>query len=262
MLLAAGAGAELAAVHVIDGDLPPRMIEAAIEEARDRGRLLVERGRALGVTCQLTTVRGEPPLELNTIARGVDAGLIILGVHRISPARNAFVGTTADRILRAAERPVLVIRSSAPHAYRAALAAIDIFAPDLKPLSAALDLGLVGADKVTAAFGVETDAMRQLKQQAASLEAVSAAFAVDEPALRAEAAKLLAAAGLAGTPIVVKPLLFNAPDFAIGTAVETGADLLVLGARRKGADHRQPLGSVSETALRRAAMDVLVVPAG
>lgn len=260
LLLAARAGAELSAVHIIDGALPELLVDAAIEEARDRSAELVKRGRAAGVTCRLTTARGEPHLELHNVARGVDADLIILGAHRISPQRNAFIGTTADRILRASLDPVLVVRSVEPHEYRAALAALDIFAPDLQPLASALDLGLISADRVTAAFGVETDAMRRLKLEAASLEAVSAAFAVDESALQAEAVRLLATAGLAGIRIVVRPLLFNAADFVIGTAVETGADLLLLGSRRKDAEHRQPLGSVSETVLRRANMDVLVVP--
>jgi nucleotide-binding universal stress UspA family protein len=260
LLLAARAGAALSAVHIIDGDLPERLTEAAIEEARDRSAGLAARGRAAGVACQLTTARGEPHVELHNVARGLGADLIILGAHRISAQRNAFIGTTADRILRASRDPVLVVRSAEPQEYRNALAAIDIFAPDFQPLSSALDLGLFGAEHATAAFGVETDAMRRLKLQAASLEAVSAAFSIDEPALRAEAARLLAAAGLAGIRIVLKPLLFNAADFVIGTAVETGVDLLVLGSRRKDAEHRQPLGSVSETVLRRANIDVLVVP--
>jgi nucleotide-binding universal stress UspA family protein len=260
LLLAAKAGAELSAVHVIDGDLPERIAAAATDEARERSAGLVARGRAAGVKCQLTTARGEPHVELHHVARGLGADLIILGAHRISPQRNAFIGTTADRILRASLDPVLVVRSAEPHEYRAGLAAIDIFAPDLRPLASAIDLGIVGAENVTAAFGVETDAMRRLKLQAASLEAVSAAFSVDEPALRAEAARLIAAAGFAGVRFVVRPLLFNAADFVIGTAVETGADILLLGSRRKDADHRQPLGSVSESVLRRANIDVLVVP--
>ncbi|HBK91425.1 MAG TPA: hypothetical protein DDZ68_07125 [Parvularcula sp.] len=260
LLLAARAGAELAAAHVIDGDLPARIAEAAADEARVRSAGLVERGRAAGVACRLTTARGEAHVELHNIARGVGADLIVLGAHRTSPERNAFVGTTADRILRTARHPVLVIRSGSAHQYQAPLAAIDLFAPDVQPLATALELGIASADKVTAAFGVETEAMRRLKTQAASLEAISRAFAEDEAALRAEAEGILAAAGLAGTRILVKPLLFNAADFVVGTAVELGADLLVLGARRKGAEHRQPLGSVSETALRRAKIDVMVVP--
>ncbi len=260
MLLASRAGAAIAAVHVIDAELPARLVDAAIDEARARSEGLVERGRAAGVTCRLTTARGEPHLELHNIARGVDADLIILGAHRISPERNAFVGTTADRILRTAKHPVLVVRRDAASEYRTALAAIDIFAPDFRPLSSALGLGLVSIDRVVAAFGVETEAMRRLKLQAASLDEVTAAFAADEAALRAEASRLLAADGLGGIEIIVKPLLFNAADFVIGTAVEIGAVLLVLGSRRKDADHRQPLGSVSETAMRRASMDVLVVP--
>jgi nucleotide-binding universal stress UspA family protein len=260
LLLAVRAGAALSAVHVIDGDLPERMAGAAIEEARDRSKELVERGRAAGVACQLTTARGEPPIELHNVARGLGADLIILGAHRISPHRNAFIGTTADRILRASLDPVLVVRSIESHEYRAALAAIDIFAPDFRPLTSAVELGLVSAENITAAFGVETDAMRRLKLQAASLEPVSAAFSGDAAALRAEAARLLAEAGLEGVGLVVKPLLFNAADFVIGTAVETGADLLLLGSRRKDADHRQPLGSVSESVLRRANIDVMVVP--
>lgn len=259
--LAAHAGAELVAVHIIDNDLPPRIAAAAVDEASERAAAFAAHGAAAGVSSRLTTVRGEAHVELPRLAHEAAASCIILGSHRQSPERNAFVGTTADRILRASGHPVLVVRGEAADNYKAALAAVDIFEPDLGPVSAAVDLGIVDRGRVTVGFAVETDAMRRLKLEAASLEAVAQVFALDEAALGAEAERLAAGARLSGDAVVLRPLLLNAADCVMKMAAERRADLLVLGSRRKDAEHRQPLGSVSETLLRRAAIDVLVVPA-
>jgi nucleotide-binding universal stress UspA family protein len=259
--IASRTGASLSAVHVIDGDAPPRLAAAAVDEARDRAAVFAGRGAAAGVDCRLTTARGETHVELPRLARESEAACLVLGSHRKSPERNAFVGTTADRILRASGVPVLVVRSETPHDYRAALAAIDLSSPDFRPLSAALDLGLVAADKVTVVFGAETETMRRLRLDAASLDALARAFEADEATLRSKAQELVENAGLPGVKVAVRPVLLNAADFVLKTAGETGADLVVLGSKRKNADHRQPLGSVSESVLRRADIDVLVVPA-
>lgn len=262
LVLAAAAGADLKAVHVIDAEAPVRLAAAARDEAAARAEAWRNRGAKAGVSCSLITAQGEAHVELPRFAREVGADCVILGAHRRSPERNAFIGTTADRILRASDVPALVVRRDEAAPYRSALAAIDFDAPDFSPLRAALDLGIVTPDRVTAAFGVETDAMRRMKSEAASLEAIDEAFAAEEPALRARAEAMLRAAGFAAVAVMVRPVLFNAADLVISMASAARADLLVLGSRRKGADHRQPLGSVSETVLRRAAIDVLVVPAG
>lgn len=260
LLLAAKAGAELQAVHIIDADAPPRLAAAARDEARERAAALSARGKAAGVSCGLITVQGEAHVELPRFAREVGASCVVLGAHRRSPERNAFIGTTADRILRASASPVLVVRRAAAQDYRTAIAAIDLQAPDLRPLRTAIDLRLTAPAQVTALFGAETDAMRRLKLEAESLAAVEHAFAEEAPALERQAADLLAAAGFGAVKAMVRPVSLNAADLVLRAAREAGADLIILGAKAKGADHRQPLGSVSETVLRRAEIDVLVVP--
>jgi nucleotide-binding universal stress UspA family protein len=72
---------------------------------------------------------------------------------------------------------------------------------------------------------------------------------------------MLRAAGFASVAVMMRPVLLNAADLVIAMASAARADLLALGSRRKGAEHRQPFGSVSETVLRRAEIDVLIVPA-
>ncbi|MFN3960774.1 MAG: universal stress protein [Parvularculaceae bacterium] len=262
LALAAAAGADLKAVHVIDAEAPARLASAARDEAAARAAAWRARGAEAGVSCSLITAQGEAHVELPRFAREVGADCVILGAHRRSPERNAFIGTTADRILRASGMPVLVVRRNEAAAYRSALVAIDFDAPDFSPLRAALDLGIVTADRATAAFGVETERMRRMKREAASFEAIEQAFAAEEPPLRAQAEGMLRAAGFSSVAIMMRPVLLNAADLVFSMASAARADLLALGSRRKGAEHRQPLGSVSETVLRRAEIDVLVVPAG
>lgn len=259
--LAERAGAEIVVAHVIDEDLPPRVAAAAEAEARDRAGALLERGRKAIVPCRVTTARGEPHIELPRVARETGADLVVLGAHRKSPERNAFIGTTADRILRAHDIPVLVVRNAIARDYKSAMAAIDFAAGDMEPLAALTSLELAAPDRVYAVFGVETEKMRKLKKEAASFARLEEAFANEMAKLSQEAGKLAASAALDPSRVVVKPLLLNAPDLIFEAAREAKADLIVVGSRRKGADHNRIIGSVSESVLRRAEIDVLVVRA-
>lgn len=261
LTLARRAGAELILAHVIDPELPARFVTAAEEEAHERASALAAVCRNAGVPSRFVVRRGEAHVEIPAIARETGADLVVIGAYRISPERNAFVGTTADRILRANDLPVLVVRSPEPHDYRSAIAAIDPSAPDSSPLAGLASLGLVDRDRITAALCFETDAMRALKSQATSLADLKQAFANEEPAIKEIARGLVDEAGIAGLKIIVRPILLNTPDLIFNIAREANADLIVAGSRRKGPDHKRVLGSVSEQIMRRANVDVLIVRA-
>jgi len=59
-----------------------------------------------------TTIRsGVPDEEIRTYADELEAGAIVLGAQGRSSFRRALLGSTADRVVRLADRPVVVVGS-------------------------------------------------------------------------------------------------------------------------------------------------------
>lgn len=110
-------GAQLTLLHVIDG-----VAEAAEAEPRRRkaNELLEAQVKS---TCEddtrrlwLKVLEGERDTTL--IAEAEKADLIVLGDGRKPGWRERLVGTTTDRIVRASECPVLLVRGPAESPYR------------------------------------------------------------------------------------------------------------------------------------------------
>jgi len=76
-----------------------------------------------------TLVSAGPAVEeIQRAAQAVDAGLVVLGARGAGLLRRMALGTTAERLVRASTRPVLVARGLSPSSYRRALVAVD-FSP-------------------------------------------------------------------------------------------------------------------------------------
>ena len=68
-----------------------------------------------GITPPLADVRaqvlvGKPAVEILRDAASTRADLLVLGSHGRGPVRRAFLGSVADRVLREAGCPVLIVR--------------------------------------------------------------------------------------------------------------------------------------------------------
>jgi nucleotide-binding universal stress UspA family protein len=74
---------------------------------------LAERMETEGVAYRIVH-RDEPSVPVSDvileIAEEVDAELIVVGLHRLSPVRKALLGSTAQRVLLEATCPVLAVR--------------------------------------------------------------------------------------------------------------------------------------------------------
>jgi universal stress protein A len=96
-------GAPLAIEPTTDEDeftMAQRDLTALVAEARDNG------------ACSVTSlVRiGHPPNEIAKAARDLDIDLIIIGTHGYTSWRHLCIGSTAERVVRTAPCPVLVVR--------------------------------------------------------------------------------------------------------------------------------------------------------
>ena len=62
----------------------------------------------MGFRTRLEIPLGDPPLEINRVARETDASVIVAGTHGESLARDVLLGSVVHRLLQLAEKPVLL----------------------------------------------------------------------------------------------------------------------------------------------------------
>jgi nucleotide-binding universal stress UspA family protein len=122
LLLPLAPGAKIHIVHVLPPDLPAKLRAKAESEARARLEQMASHARKSkaaaegNVTSEL--LRGEPFVEIIRASRSLNADLIVLGRHGRRPIRDMFIGTTAHRVIRKGDVPVLVTNIKPTHPYR------------------------------------------------------------------------------------------------------------------------------------------------
>lgn len=75
---------------------------------------------------ELVLGEGSPPDEVARIAAEMMVDLIVTGVARYNHAKDYYLGTAVDRIVRAATRPVLIVKKRPLAAYRTILVMTDL----------------------------------------------------------------------------------------------------------------------------------------
>ena len=122
VILARAHDAVLEIVHVVDDDRPRRIVDHEVSDAR---QLLGELARSLkdldGISCSTRIVQEDPFAGIVKAVAKAAPDLLVIGPHRRQILRAAFVGTTAERTIRTASCPVLMVNGPpvgplAPHA--------------------------------------------------------------------------------------------------------------------------------------------------
>lgn len=239
-----------------DADLAERLRGAAVQLA---AKISAAAPRARVETLLL---HGQPHEQLAACAATARAELIVLGRHGHRPLADLFgLGTTADRLVRIADAPVLVACGQARRPYRRPLAALD------HPLAPATRRAIRAGRRLIAPevrwAGVhvagDTQAALMRRHRFPTVEI--------EELRRSEAAQLRHRIGgelARAFPELRWTLRLERgdPRFLIPElAARHRADLIVVGARTRKTLDRRLLGTVAESVLRRARCDVLVAPA-
>ncbi|MBB4286311.1 nucleotide-binding universal stress UspA family protein [Roseospira goensis] len=124
--LARGHDADLCVVHVVDEDLPASVAEAQETAARDVMRAHIDSlNKEAAVPVSIEVVIGRTYVDVLEMAERIEADLIILGTHREDSVMDMFRGTTAERIIRAGDTPVLLVRDRVLAPYRRIMVAVD-----------------------------------------------------------------------------------------------------------------------------------------
>lgn len=91
-----------------EGYFPPNVSELQIERAE---KLLSERLAQHGIVKgRILTAVGKPFVEIVRLARGENVDLIIVGTHGRGAIAHMLLGSVAEKIVRKAPCPVLVVR--------------------------------------------------------------------------------------------------------------------------------------------------------
>jgi nucleotide-binding universal stress UspA family protein len=196
---------------------------------------------------------GAPGRAICEVANEVDADAIVVGRTRSGSFARALLGTTAERVLREATRPVLLLGQPLPTD-----TARVLMATDLSDHAAAVhERGLDIAETLFAGATLETEAL------------LVVAFGVVPPPLpntalvnagETELEAYLARRRPRTPPLRPKVRLGSTPDCIVAEARGWSADLLVMGTHGRSRFQRYFLGSVAEAVLRAAPCNVLVLP--
>ena len=96
-------GAELHVVHVSEPILSPQLAENNL-------RVWADSMETTGVTTKTMLRNGLAAHEIVEAAKELDADLIIIATHGYTGWKHFCIGSTAERVVRAAPCPVLVVR--------------------------------------------------------------------------------------------------------------------------------------------------------
>ncbi len=260
--VANAAGAELHLVHAYE---VPRTIgvadgfAVALREGSDEyhdqalGALRAAAARepdAAGAACHV--LEGSPGASVLQVAERVGADLVVVGATRASRLRRTFLGSTAQRVLRQSEVPVLVARGSLALPPRRVLLACDL--TELSAAVQATGLGMVEA------LAGRPGAVRSLYVLPWSLipPVPTTAPVVDGARGRLEA--FLADHPAQAYPVEPAVRCGEPAGEIVAEAREWEADLVIVGTHARGWGARLLLGSVAEATLRDAPCSVLAVP--
>ena len=230
---------------MVGGDVPDRTKRALARQQR----MLEDEG----FTVQTHAVRGTPHRRINGLAERVDADLIVVGSRGQSPLQERFIGSTARNVARSATHPVLVQRIvetdddlavANEHLFERVLYATD-FSDNARAAFAQFD-HLAGATQEATLVHVAPPDRRPEREVVADAEATLGDLA----------------GKLSDLDIAVETVVREGETVAELLAAEAAVDptSILVGSRGRSRLRRLLLGSTSESLVKRAESNVLLVP--
>lgn len=260
-LLARQTGAVMTLVTAVDEDRPRRLVD---EEKREAEALLRDISATIrdvdGVRCEARAVMAEPSQAIVQVASDIAPDVLVIGPHRRQLFRDIFVGTTAERTIRNAPCPVLMVNAAPAAPYRYILLTTDLSDSSRDAIASYAKLNM--ADHAVHSMLYVFDApMLRLAMTSAMTERERMLYIEDERQKASIALSAFIASLQFGS---VDPLLRHEETTAnheiLAAASEVPADLIVLATHGKHGLEKMLLGSVTEKVLRDSEVDVLAIP--
>ncbi|MCC6625980.1 MAG: universal stress protein [Chloroflexi bacterium] len=262
-------GAALRLVHVAE---PPHGQPAAAaaheQEIRQYLDAVAQRLTAAGLSVTIEVLAGDPAESIIQAGQGVE--LIAMGTHGRSGIGRWVYGSVADKVLRGASAPVLLVRARAEgpvpgESPRAIVVPLDgsELAEHALPLASMLGQeASVPLVLVQSIYWSELGVAGGFPDGYGTLMSAEIAIEAAEAGAKeylAEIVAKLAAQGVTAQPIIS---LVPATDAILDAVDQHGAGLIVMTTHGRGGLGRFVYGSVADRVLRAASVPVLLVRAG
>jgi nucleotide-binding universal stress UspA family protein len=261
LLLPLAEGARIHLIHILPPGLSAKARARVTASARHTLDEVVSRargeaaGRAITLTSELTS--GEAFVEIIRTARRLGAELIVLGRHGLRPIRDMFIGTTAERVIRKGDVPVLAVNLDPTHPYRRPLIATDL--EDASRRTVELTLRVLGPGvknlNVVHAFDVPFEGFITPSFSAREKSSYRKSFKENA---EARLQKFLAAYKNVDLRWKATVRLGDARLIVLGEVARHGAELVALGTHGRSGVAHALVGSVAEWVIAAAPCDVLV----
>lgn len=261
-LLARRASARLVLAHVVDADQPDRLVESNRREAMV---LLADLARTIrevdGLDCDGKVFLGEPFRGLSDAAAEFDADLMVMGPYRRQVLREIFMGTTVERTIRRSRRPILMANGIPAQPHRRILVATDFSDASAHAVRTARELGFLADAEVVLLHVFDTLAQDAMLRAAMTREQLKDQLAEEEAQAAHGMIGFIGSVQIKASRTIVTPVDESTGQTVRDCAQANRSDLIVLGTRGQSGLATLLLGSVAESILQNAEVDVLVVPA-
>ncbi|HEX9625775.1 MAG TPA: universal stress protein [Acidiferrobacterales bacterium] len=264
--LAGEHGAALTALSVVEPQAPggaedwlwpqgalPADLEAQVL-AETRAQLAARPG-ALGA--RVVVRAGKPFVEIIQEARADGAELIALGAHGGHYLQDLLLGTTAERVVRKSDRPVLVVKREPHSGYARVLVPLDFSEPAREALALAARAAPQARFTLLHAYDIWYEG--RLRTGGMTDEAIAQLHRDYAQQARGRMRTLARDAGLDVDDADCLVRHGYPPTVIVQALRERDADLAVLGSHGRSGLRYVLLGSVAEHVLRESPCDVLVV---
>ena len=267
--LAEASGADLHVIHVQDTRDTPF---AATEWAAEKQRRVHEARIALLDLLQRTGCEGKvasarlgfdvPYRAILERAGEVNADLLVIGPHRGLAVRSRFLGTTADRLVRTAQMPVLIVQAPLRLPLRRIVVPMD--------LSFNAQMSIVKAMGWTEEFGKGGDdeqptvihALHVIPRLAHDIDFNLNRAEWSQQRLSEQVAAARADRSSEQGPEIREEVIreARAAEAIVKKAEDLDADLVVMGTHGRGRLERVIVGSVASAVARQATRPLLLLP--
>lgn len=260
VLIARDVGAHLTIVHVLRDDLPSALVDSRRAEAQQALEQRVAQVPGVrDISVSLHADAGRDWKQILARAEQDQASLIVLGRHRDRGIAGLFRGTTAERVIRQGDQPVLLVKERASQPYARIVVAVDFSVHSRRAVEFALALAPSARLHLVHVFDVPRWSVlpREPSPDAHAEEQKARFMAMIEEEMNA----LLARLGRPHPALDWRIRQGAVWETLTGEIAELKADLLVLGTHgRTGVSHAL-LGSVAEWFLENPPCDVATVKA-
>jgi nucleotide-binding universal stress UspA family protein len=241
-------------LHVIEDEYEDEQAEMRIEENLRRNVRNLFHEPAGKADVRIT--KGKAFLEIIRQARRQSAELTVVGAHGEEYIKDLLIGTTAEKIVRKGDRPVLIVRRQAREPYRRILIAVDFSDTSRDALQFALRVApraqvrvlhvCLGLEAQLTRAGLPSSEIVRYRRRATNVA-------------RGQLDRFLAKIDCGGRAIRREVVTGRARHEIVRFAQSIHPDLIVVGTAGRTNLPYILLGSVAEHVMREASCDVLVV---